>query len=463
MTRSLSDGLARVTVSTPTRRLDLALPEDVPVADLMVALIRNSEEGLADDGQRHGGWVLRRSDGGLVDADRSLGAQRIRDGEILRLVPARDEWPEVDYDDVVDAIATGARKNSRSWSPSATQTVGIAVSAVAALVALVSLISAGSQWTIPAMFAIGLSIVFMSTAFVLSRAIGDARGALVLGLSSVALATAGGLFVLGGSLRFGSFTPSQYLLGFAALLISSTIGFAVVGNRTQYFAAGVFVGLLGIIGALFARAESIDGAEAAAITAALTVVLTPLFPILSIRIGKLPMPSLPQTTDELLADPPQLPIERVHATVRRTDEILTGLLIGTMVVVSGCAIMMTASARRSAIMLTVAIGLALLLRARLFPGLRHRVPLIAAGLVSTFTVLAGLALSDRSTALYVIVPLMLMIALGALALGNYFKDRRPTPSIGRMADILDVLLILSIVPLMCVAVGLVTYVRGLYG
>ncbi|MFD0787013.1 EsaB/YukD family protein, partial [Micromonospora azadirachtae] len=59
----MSTGLARVTISAPRRRLDVALPEQVPLAELLPEMLRHAGVGLADDGERHEGWVLRRTDG----------------------------------------------------------------------------------------------------------------------------------------------------------------------------------------------------------------------------------------------------------------------------------------------------------------------------------------------------------------------------------------------------------------
>src|SRR5256885_17224858 len=56
-------GLARVTVHTPQRRLDVALPEHTPLAELLPDLLRHAGEGLPDAGQAHGGGGLRRGRG----------------------------------------------------------------------------------------------------------------------------------------------------------------------------------------------------------------------------------------------------------------------------------------------------------------------------------------------------------------------------------------------------------------
>ena len=83
-------GLARVTVHTPQRRLDVALPEHTPLAELLPDLLRHAGEGLPDAGQAHGGWVLRRADGAALSVGAGLTQQGVRDGEVLHLVPARD-------------------------------------------------------------------------------------------------------------------------------------------------------------------------------------------------------------------------------------------------------------------------------------------------------------------------------------------------------------------------------------
>ena len=117
MTSPASLGLARITVATPRRRLDVALPESAPVAELLPHLLRHAGEGVADEGERHGGWSLRRATGGVLEPARNLAAQGVRDGDTLHLVPRRAEWPELSYDDVVEVIASGSRRTGRSWSP----------------------------------------------------------------------------------------------------------------------------------------------------------------------------------------------------------------------------------------------------------------------------------------------------------------------------------------------------------
>ena len=130
----MSVGLARVTISAPQRRVDVALPEHVPLAELLPEVLRHAGEGLADDGEKHGGWVLRRTDGVALATSQGLFPQGVRDGEVLHLVPAHNEWPELEYDDVVEAIAEGARRRGSAWTPASTRTATLVAAGVLLLI-----------------------------------------------------------------------------------------------------------------------------------------------------------------------------------------------------------------------------------------------------------------------------------------------------------------------------------------
>ena len=65
-----TSGLARVTIRAPRRRLDLAIPHQVPLAELLPEVLRRAGEAGPDrPGTPAGapgasaGWLLRRGDG----------------------------------------------------------------------------------------------------------------------------------------------------------------------------------------------------------------------------------------------------------------------------------------------------------------------------------------------------------------------------------------------------------------
>lgn len=456
-------GLARVTIASPRRRADVALPEDAVVAELLPGLLRVSGDDLADESQGHGGWALRRADGTMVDNGRSLSVQEIRDGDVLHLVPRQLEWPELDYDDVVDEIATKARKQSRSWSGVTTRAAGISVAALALLVGLGLLLTTGPSWTVPGAVALGVGAVLLVVAGVLSRALADSGAAAAIGVGAVFYAFVGGVLVLNGDRTLAAAGSAQYLVGSAVLLVTSGIAFGFVGDRTQYFVAGMVIGVLGVVGAALGQLPYIGVVDIAAILAAIVVVFTPVYPLLSIRLGKLPMPRLPTSTEDLLADPPSVPHERVRATVRRSDELMTGMMLGGAVVLVLADVALALSGMTSAVALVALVSVVSLLRARLYPSLRHRLPLVVSGVLGLATLLVGTLTLTPTLRLFVVVPALAVLALAVLGGARYYQDRPPSPYIGRIADIVDVLSAIAVVPLMFLVIGFYGYIRGLFG
>lgn len=452
-----------MTVAAPRRRIDVALPESVPVAELLPAVLRNAGEDLADEGQEHGGWVLRRSDGSLVDSARSLAAQELRDGEVLHLLPRQDEWPELDYDDVVDAIATNARSQSRTWGSAATRRAGVAGSVLALLVAVGLLLTTGPSWTLPGLLLLAVATLALGAGVVLARVAGDAEAGTALGVVGAVAAGAGGLVVGLGDLSLSAVSPAQVLTASVAVVLASLVSLVGVAGRTQYAVGGVVVGLSGLLGALVARTDAVDAVDAAAIATAVVIAVTPLVPLLSIRLGGLPVPALPSTTEDLLADPPPVSRARVVARVRRSDELLTGMLGGGALTSALAAVLLVGSGRTSALVLVALVAVAGLLRGRLFPALRHRLPLMAGGVGGLLALAAAASALSVDQRLAVAVPVLVVVAVVVLGAGLAYRDRTPGPYIGRAADVLDVLVVLAVIPTVCVVVGLYGYVRGLYG
>src|SRR5436190_22679805 len=122
---NVGSGLARVVVAAPKRRLDVAIPDYLPLSVVLPDILARAGDGLADEGMANGGWVLRRTDGSPIEAGRTAAAQGIRDGEVLHLAHARTDWPEIAYDDVVDLVAASARTGSRVWGPAETRMCGL--------------------------------------------------------------------------------------------------------------------------------------------------------------------------------------------------------------------------------------------------------------------------------------------------------------------------------------------------
>jgi hypothetical protein len=177
-------------------------------------------------------------------------------------------------------------------------------------------------------------------------------------------------------------------------------------------------------------------------------------------LGNVPLPATGRT-DSGQSARPRLDQEMIFVAVARSEELLAGMLIGHALLVAVAALVLVASGGPVGRILAAMSATAMLLRARLFVSLRHRVPLVAAGLLGLGMV--GLALADpagRAGLLGVAAgapPLALLI----VAAGAVYSRRPPSPYLARAADLLDTVLLISVVPVACAVLGLYARARGL--
>ncbi|WP_020674003.1 type VII secretion integral membrane protein EccD [Amycolatopsis nigrescens] len=455
--------LVRVTIDAPARRIDLALPERSPVAEILPGLLRRAGESLADDGVTDGGWLLRRTDGTALELGRTLGTYGIRDGEVLHLVSRRLHWPELEYDDLADTIAKGAGRTGRLWGPAHTRVAGLLTGAFAALLALLAVARAGPPWNAPAWVALGFCAVLLAAGTVLARALGDAGAGATVAALALPFAFIGGVLLLGDGPPAAGLGAPHLLAACSAVVVASALGYVGVVDRAELFIGGITAGVVGALASWLATLDALDGVDGAAVAAVVVLLCSPLFGPLTIRLGRVPMPVLPRSTADLVRDDPQPPRHAVYAAVLRADQLLTGTIAGATTVTVLCQFVVAREASTSVIVLLSVLSVGFCLRARLYPALRHRAPLLLTGVSSAGALVAGPVMAGTGGLLAVTAPVL--IAVGGLAVlaGVGYSKRLPSPFLGRYAELLEVVLVLACVPVLCAVLGLYGLVRGLGG
>ncbi|MEV0152589.1 type VII secretion integral membrane protein EccD [Micromonospora sp. NPDC050686] len=466
----MTTGLARVTISAPQRRVDVALPEQTPLVELLPEVLRHAGEGLADDGERHGGWVLRRADGAVLAGAQALLPQGVRDGEVLHLVPARAQWPELEYDDVAEAIADGARRRGSAWSAPATRAATLVGAAVPLAVGLLAVLAAGPRQPAGAPVAAAVAVLLTLAGTAASRAYADGPAGATLGGYALPWAAAAGALAVGSGDRVGPFGPlpwlgaPELLAGSVTLLLVAVLGLVGVASRLRVFVAGAAVGLVGAFAG--AGGLALDAAGTAAVLLCLLVFALGAMPLLAIRLGKVPLPpvTLPSGEPDDSAGARDLPDRgRVHAAVARTEEMLTGMLLGHAVLAVAAVAVLASAGGPAGRLLAGVVAAVLLLRSRLFVAVRHRVPPVTAGLAG-FAVLGGaLTVGADPTGRLVLAVGGLALALATVAAGTTYARRPVSPYVGRVADLADTALVVSVVPVACAVLDLYDRARGLLG
>ncbi|WP_103515919.1 type VII secretion integral membrane protein EccD, partial [Streptomyces sp. SM10] len=184
MTDSAVAESCRLTVRAPSVTVDLAVPADVPVADLLPTLLRYVGQEVEEAGLDHAGWVLQRLGDAPLDEETTLAGAGLSDGAVLHLRPHTEALPEARLDDLVDGIADTAGRRLHTWHPGAARglLVGTSVATVAAALVLVFWPGVSGSASSRAACAAVAGLLLLAGAGSASRAVGDRLSATALAL-----------------------------------------------------------------------------------------------------------------------------------------------------------------------------------------------------------------------------------------------------------------------------------------
>ncbi|MFC4006061.1 type VII secretion integral membrane protein EccD [Nonomuraea purpurea] len=452
--------LCRVTVVTPRGFLDLGLPPDIPLGNLLPTLLRVAGEGLAEAGLAHGGWVLQRLGGPPFDLNATLSELAVHDGEMLHLRPRGHELPEIVFDDVADAVATGVLERTGRWQPAATRAYGLRAGAVLLGGGAAALLLTGPPWLPAALVALTIALVLLLVATALSRALGDERSGAVIGYAALPYGFVAGL--VGPSSDAAVFQPDNLLAASGVtLMLATATGFAVVGGLPTFLGLAA-AALCALLASGVVMAFGLPAAGVTAVLAAILVGLTTTIPSLSFRLAGMPLPALPTTAEELRRESGDLDGELVIDKTVVADRFCTGLLGCVSLVVLAAQVLLVLEGTWAAIATSIALSLALLMRARVFEGRGQRAWLMGTALLGTLLPAAALVVTAPGAVIvYGIVPGLVLLGLAVAGTALWLTSGRPSPFWGRAGDIFDILLMIALVPLSLAVMDLYQTIRGL--
>ncbi|WP_222854208.1 type VII secretion integral membrane protein EccD [Fodinicola acaciae] len=461
---SAGAGLCRVTVVAPKTRIDLALPEDVPLAELVPTLLRYAGEEMAESGWANGGWALSRLGAAPLDTGRSCVQLEIRDGEQLHFTPRSAAPPEAVFDDVVDAIATASNDRGGRWDKQTSRLAGLTAAVVGLVLMAVVITTAGPPQFFGAAIAGFVTIGLIGASAVISRALSDARTGSVLGVMAIPYAFVTGLLALGGSRTLPQLGAPHVLVGFTLMTVVAILVALAVAESVPLFLAIAIASFFGAVGAAFVVLTPASAAGVAAVASAVAMGAAPALPLLSFRLARLPIPTIPTGPEDLKTDTQTVPGAQVLRRSQLADRFFTALLVATALIVGVTEALLVLDGSVYAWSLCAVIAFALLLRARVLRSTSQRLPVLITGLVGLGLLALGAAAGGNLLIrLAVVVTSMLAVVIVILLTGLVLPGRRFSPFWGRALDIIEVLLVVAIVPLVVGVLGLYSYVHGLNG
>lgn len=456
--------LCRVTVVAPRTRMDLALPTDTPLADLLPTLLRYAGENPDDPAFLRGGWVLQRLGEEAFDPSQRLSGLGIRDGDVLHLRHREMSIPEFSFDDVADAIAVATRERRAAWQPSDARTSALVVGGLFFLLGTLTILWSGPPWLLPTIISLVGAVGLLGGGAAMSRAFGQAKVGVLLGAAAIAYAGVGGLVALGGDGGIGSFGAAQLLMAFGLMFVMATLsGLAIVQSWDGFFgaAAASFVGVLATTAVLVLDA---DASAAAAVAVAVALGVVPFLPTWCARLAQLPLPQLPTSSEDLRRQTDILPGPTVLQQAITADRLMAALVAASTTVCVVGAIYLSGEPGWFGPSLTAVTALALFLRSRHFRGRTHRRWLLGGGGAAAVLVVFRLAGLDNGVLVLLAVGLpCLVVAAGLAVWAVSMPGRRLSPYWGRAADLFEVFVLLGVVPLTLGAVGVYQAILELFG
>lgn len=460
MANATGGGLSRVTIVAPQTRIDLALPSDVPLVDLLPTVLGYAGERLADDPTARNGWVLSRLGGPALDPDHSPAQLEVRDGELLYLRPRGADLPEPIFDDVVDAVATATQDRVGRWQAGTSRIFSLATGVVTLMAGAVMVLFAGPPQVPPALVGLGTATAALAVAIVLSRALGDSRTGVVFAGVALLYGGVGGLLIIAGDRTLGELGSPHVLVAGVVVLVISSIATVGVADGVAVFLASSVAAVALCLGAVICLSLGATPASAAAVVSTLAFAAVPALPMFSYRLAGLPIPSIPMGPEELKTDVETVQGTRVLALSERSDAFLAGLLSALAAIGVFASFALTLTGGLAGVLLAAVLGLLMLTRARWFIGIRQRLPLLIGGVVTLGVVIVDRFLAaGQALRLSVGLGTVLVVAVLTIVYAMVGSARRRSPMWGRALDLVEVLFILAVVPLALWASGLYEWVR----
>ena len=441
----------------PRTRIDIALPADVAVADLLPMLLTMARENAPDGGAKHGGWCLARLTDAPLDPTKTLSAHSVLDGELLALRKRSESPPPPLFDDVIDAVALSTPGSYRPWTEQTARALGAGATVLALLGAATVLYLAGPGATEASTAALA-AVLLVGIGAVVSRIYGDTDAGVVLGATALPLAFVAGLFAVPG----GPSRPNMLLACVAAAVLAvATVG-VIAAGVTSFVAIGS-AALLGAGSSLVAVlvAHPVPGIGAG--MAAVALIGLSAAPRLTIQLARLPLPAVPTTARELneydtAEFPDFLAIERQAAL---GHQYLSGMVIGFGFTAAVGALL---AARQGmwGVLLAATVSAVLMLRARTYANGMQAVALVIAGMSTTTGLVIGWLLdSDPHTRVLWVFTCCVLLAALAMVLGVVFPQRRFSPVLRRAVEVVEAVLIAAVLPLALAVMDLYAAMRHL--
>ncbi|MFJ7071679.1 type VII secretion integral membrane protein EccD [Streptomyces sp. NPDC098781] len=468
MTDSAVAELCRLTVRAPSVSVDLAVPADVPVADLLPTLLRYVGEEAEEAGLDHAGWALQRLGDAPLDEETTLARAGLADGDVLYLRPHTEALPEARLDDLVDGIADTAGRKLHTWHPEAARglLVGATVATVAAALVLVFRPGVAGSGSVRAACAAVAGVLLLAGAGTASRAVGDRLSATALGLLVAPCLALAGWVLPGGDLT----GPDAARVAGARLLAAGAAGAggavlalaATAVGAPALLATAVVSVATAIAGALIGYTD-LDVPAAAALVATVVALAAGTVAPFAFKLAGMRMPALPSSAGQLQEGIEPYAGDEVAERTELAGRWVTALFGVTGVIAAAALVVLAEHPDLPEVLTALALSLLLLLHSRGLVHIGQRLTLAVPGIWGLLLLARAWAVDSDGDGRLVVFAVLLGAAAALVIAAWTVPGRRMLPYWGRAAEMAHTGLAVALLPLSLWVAGLFGWLRGLFG
>lgn len=440
--------LVRVTVAAGGRKVDLALPARIPVAELVPEIV--SAVGSLDPYDVYAGYTVVTAEGVVLDGDDTLMAQQVHDGALLSVVAGVDRAAPKVYDDVIEAVADAVEQVGGAWSERASRATVLWVSGLALALGAATLVMQTSvSDDLRGILAASAAVVLVLSGAVFALLRKDTASAAVASSAAAVYAVVASYALVDGPLL-----GRPLLVAAVAVAAIGTVGLFVLGRQMWAAVPPVLLGVVAAACSAVLSASELDPAKVVLVPMVLAVVAAAAVPLWSLSATRTTTAPI-RSESEILADPEPIEFDRVSRGVELASYLAVGLSLGLSMLIAATSVLVV---RLGVTGFAICLAAALLqvLNTRRYLLSRDVVVGIAGGLASgTAAVLAALAFQPTwRPGLAVMLAATAAVLLVALALP-------PAPRVAweRFVDVVEVVLLVAILPLTLVALNALALVR----
>lgn len=434
---------SRVTVVTSGRHIDLALPNALPLSDVLPQVMRYVDTGDREAGDAPVAWTLARLGGTALGLSQTLSESGVLDGDVLELRAQTQDVRPAMIEDVRDAVEDSVDAAGGVWSTRTTGAFTVQAGSTALTVLAAVAIMRGTAEPVAAGIVALIALGASWWAAQFARAV-DAQVA-----AAVAMLWAG---LSGASIGIVPAGWPVVLVAAASALVAAGVSRALTVTTTGHVAFAAVL-LVAALGEVLAGVTSIPAAQERRVIPVLAILVIGVLPRVSLSVGGL------ASADYRVRHVGRLSAQSLKARYRDSNAVLVGSLVGISVVVAAAALVIDGSAWDRTLALSLAV--AAILRSRLFSRTQHMLPLRLAGLV----IIAGIGMrwAIGQHDLMIWIPVIVVAAMAAgIGLASLPLSQITRARVKRVLNIVEFLVVVDLLVVLCGAMGIYDQLGGIF-